>query len=450
MHLQVERQQEDAVRARRPLFSYPLTLALVLLLCARAAAADLPVIFVHGAGDSSALWHTQIWRFESNGYDPAMLFAIDFTHPAPRRDDTVPEENRSSTVDQASELSALVTRVLLTTGSDKVVLVGSSRGGNAIRNYVKRAGGAVNVAKAILCGTPNHGVTAHSDSPNAEFNGMGRFLTALNAGAEVHPDVAFMTLRSDANDKYAQPQINGRPSGVTVTSPELAGALNVMLPGLDHREVAFHPLAFREMYRFITGSEPKTLDIVPEARPVLNGRVTGYASLSPTNLPVAGAVVTVFEVDPDTGQRKGPAVHSRATRSDGAWGPFTASPTAYYEIVLSAPASPTFHFYRTPFPRSSGVVHLRLRPEDPADAGSGSVVVLSRPRGYLGHGRDTFLVDDVTPGGVVRGVPTSDSAMTRFPPGPVRPVRVVLNNEALTVLTHPFTAGHIVIAEFQY
>jgi hypothetical protein len=38
----------------------------------------------------------------------------------------------------------------------------------------------------------------------------------------------------------------------------------------------------------------------------------------------------------------------------------------------------------------------------------------------------------------------------RFDPGPLRPVRVVLNQEAMTVLTHPLDAGHIVIAEFHY
>ena len=27
-----------------------------------------PVVFVHGNGDSSALWINNIWRFEANGY----------------------------------------------------------------------------------------------------------------------------------------------------------------------------------------------------------------------------------------------------------------------------------------------------------------------------------------------------------------------------------------------
>ena len=416
----------------------------------QAPQAPLPILFVHGAGDSAALWQTTIWRFESNGYDPARLFAIDMTHPAPARDNSTPEENRSTTVDQASELSAMVTRILLSTGRKRLVLIGSSRGGYAIRNYIKNAGGAANVEAAILCGTPNHGVTAQPDTPDGEFNGLGRFLTQLNAGGEVQPGVRFLTLRSDTNDKYAQPLRGTEPTGVTYASPELRGATNIVLPGLDHREVAFHPRAFREMFRFINETEPSTLDIAPEDRPVLNGLVSGYVNAAATNLPLAGATVDVFEVDRETGQRLGGAVHTRAIGADGLWGPFTARPGAHYEFVVSAMGGRTVHVYRTPFPRSSRYVHLRMRPADPADAGSGSVVVLLRSRGYLGVGRDTFSIDGQVPATVPKGVATAESTKLRFPAGPPRPVRVVLNQESLTVLTWPFTEGHLVIAEFHY
>src|SRR5690348_17030730 len=80
------------------------------------AAEPLPIVFVHGNGDSAALWSTTLWRFESNGYDPKLLWAIDFAHPTARSDDTKPQPNRSSTVDQAADLSAFVARVLVTTG----------------------------------------------------------------------------------------------------------------------------------------------------------------------------------------------------------------------------------------------------------------------------------------------------------------------------------------------
>lgn len=428
-------------------------LLLVLLVAAGALAADgpPPILFVHGNGDSAAVWLMTIWRFESNGYDPSRLFAINHPRPTARSDDTKEQENRSSTIDQLKELAARIAEIRAATGQARVALVGSSRGGYSIRNYVKNAGGAANVSHVVLGGVPNQGVWASPSNFNSEFNGLGPFLTALNAGDQVHPAVRFLTIRSDSNDKYAQPDGRfigrpGEPTNVTFASPELRGALNVVLPGLDHRETAFHRLAFKAMYALITGREPARLDVAPETRSILNGTVSGYANRAPTNLPLAGATVEVYQVEPVSGRRLGEPAHRRTTGPDGAWGPFTATPAAYYEFVVAADGYPTTHIYRTPFPRPSAHVHLRLRPVD--DKGTGSVVTLSRPRGYLGHGRDTFLIDGKTPDGVNTGVPGASEAKMRFDAGPPRPVRVVLNADALTVLTHPLETGHVVFAEF--
>ena len=377
--------------------SYLLPAVLLMAFLAVNVVADppRPILFVHGNGDSAALWHTTLWRFESNGYDPSLLFAIDFKHPTARNDDTKPQENRSSTTDQVNELAAKVAEIQSLTRQKQLVLVGSSRGGYSIRNYIKNLGGAANVSHAILCGTPNHGTQANPDNLNNEFNGLGPFLTGLNAGDEVSPGVQHMTTRSDVNDKYAQPDgrflgMPGKPTNITYAGPELRGAKNVVLPGLDHREVAFHAQAFRAIYAFITAREPETLDVIPQPQPILNGMVTDWANGAPTNLPFSGVKVEIYEVDPASGQRVGEAVHRRTTSVDGVWGPFSARPAAYYEFVVTADGYPITHIYRTPFPRSSAYIHLRLRPLSDQDKGSGSLVMLVRPRGYLGHGRDTF------------------------------------------------------------
>ena len=55
-------------------------------------------------------------------------------------------------------LKAEVDKVLQATGARQVVLMGNSRGGNAIRNYIQNGGGDATVSHAILGGTPNHGV----------------------------------------------------------------------------------------------------------------------------------------------------------------------------------------------------------------------------------------------------------------------------------------------------
>lgn len=427
----------------------------ILMMCPEPLRADdLPILFVHGNGDSAALWTTTLWRFESNGYDPSLLFAIDFAEPAAPDDDGIDEPNRSTTTEARDQLADAVQRVLDTTGRAQLALVGSSRGGHAIRNYVTRAGGHTRVAIAILCGTPNHGIFTADDTLGSEWNDRGHFLRTLNAGSETHPDVRFVTIRSDSNDRYAQPpgapDAFGRIVGTGYDSPALRGATNLVLDGLDHREVAFHPRAFRQIYRVITGREPSAIAIIPEATSMLNGVVSGYAHGEATNAPLRGAHVTVYEADPDTGARRDEASHEATTGATGAWGPFAASPSAYYEFVVTADGYPTTHVFRTPFPRSARYVHLRLEPIPDALDGAESIVTMTRPRGYFGHGRDMFTMSGRVPDGVDVGVPTTSRATMSFPANPGRSVRVVFNDEALTVRIHPLTDGHVVFAEFHY
>jgi pimeloyl-ACP methyl ester carboxylesterase len=116
-----------------------------------------PIIFVHGNGDHAALWITTLWRFESNGYPGDRLGAINFTDPLARADDAVAQPDRSSTADQLRELNAAIDGALTRTGATRVALVGSSRGGYAIRNLIA-SGGAARVSHAVLCGVPNRGV----------------------------------------------------------------------------------------------------------------------------------------------------------------------------------------------------------------------------------------------------------------------------------------------------
>src|SRR4051812_14976255 len=213
-----------------------------------------PILFVHGNGDHAALWITTLWRMESNGVPRDRMFAINFTDPLARTDDAVAQPNRSCTEDQRRELGEAINDLKRRTGASRVALVGNSRGGNSIRSYIKNGGGA-DVSHAVLCGVPNHGVYDWEDGLGNEFNGRGPFLRGLNEGdSEVTSGTAFLTLRSDGNDKFAQ--VDGRfagkpPTGVTSDGPALKGATNLVLGALDHREVAYHPRAFREIYKFI-------------------------------------------------------------------------------------------------------------------------------------------------------------------------------------------------------
>src|SRR6478609_9287899 len=416
-----------------------------------------PILFVHGNGDYDALWMTTLWRMESNGIARDRMAAINFTDPNARSDDKVEQAGRSSTEDQRRELAAAIVELKRRTGASRVALVGSSRGGYAIRNVIK-SGGAGDVSHAVLCGTPNHGVFATDDQPNSEFNGRGAFLRGLNEGeSEVTPGVAFLTLRSDGMDKYAQADGRfigkpGVPTNVTAEGPELKGATNLVLGALDHREVAFHPRAFREIYNFIAGREPSRIDIMPETEVKLSGLVTGTPGGVVTNRPVSGATVEIYRVSPDTGERSGGPIHSSQTGADGRWGPAQVEPSWYLEIVLTSSGSPTTHLYRSPFPRSSDVVHLRAaRPLGPADAGAGAVVLMSRPRGYFGLPRDVVLIDGREPKDVKSGVPTDSVTTLRLPAEEAgRAVVAMFNTEPIVARAWPASENRIAVAELTY
>jgi pimeloyl-ACP methyl ester carboxylesterase len=423
-----------------------------------AAAVEVPpILFVHGNGDQAPVWITTLWRMETNGIARERMAAINFTDPLARSDDDVAQPNRSSTEDQRRELAQAIAELKQRTGAARVALVGNSRGGNSIRSYLKN-GGASDVSYAVLCGVPNHGVYAWDENLGNEFNGKGPFLRGLNEDeSEVVPGTAFLTLRSDGLDKYAQPDGRfvgkpGTPTGVTSDGPALKGATNLALGSVDHRETAFHPRAFREIFKFIAGREPERLAIAPEPQVKLNGLVTGTPGGVQTNRPVQGASVEVFRVSPETGERIGDALYSAATGPDGRWGAATVDPSWPVEIVLTQPGATTTHYYRSPFPRSSDIVHLRAaRALGEGDAGAGSVVLMSRPRGYFGLSRDVVLLDGKEPSDVKVGVPTDSVTTLRLPTGEIgRRVVGLFNEERIVARSWLASENRIAVVELTY
>jgi triacylglycerol lipase len=455
---------------RRSLFA-ALASSLLLGACATAPQGNVqpPIVFVHGNGDSASIWQTTLWRFESNGWPRERLHAIDLPYPLARDDDSKAQPGRTSTTEHMAFLKAEVDKVLKATGAAQVVLVANSRGGYAVRNYVQNGGGDKTVSHAILGGTPNHGVWATKGFREAnEFAGTGPFLTALNApknaaGDEVTGPVKWMTIRSDNNDKFAQPDglwigARGTPTNVTFDGPALKGANNVVLPRVDHRETSFAPAAFDAMHRFITGRAPHTTGVTAQTPAVLNGKITGLG-LSPTdpatgnysnNLPLPGARLEVYATDPATGERRGGAVHSKTVGADGLWGPFQAQAGVPYEFVVSAPGYATTHIYRSPFPRGSDVIHLRAERRADADKAAQSTVTFTRPRGYFDAERDQMRFDGkALPGVPPTGAGVSSSKLNVAEPG-VRPVTAEFNGEKLTGRTWPASENRVVVLELTY
>ncbi|MEQ1804543.1 MAG: twin-arginine translocation pathway signal [Burkholderiaceae bacterium] len=441
--------------------------ALLLAGCASSPAGDShpPIVFVHGNGDTAALWHTTLWRFESNGWPAERLHAIDLPYPLARDADDKPQDGRTSTMQHMQYLSAQVDEVLRRTGQARVVLMGNSRGGNAIRNYIANGGGAAKVSHAILGGVPNHGVWAHSAFlPNSEFNGTGPFLRAMNnqggQGGEITPGVRWLTIRSDNFDKFAQPDgvwigQKGAPTNVSFDGPELKGAENVIIAGIDHRETSFSAKAFAAAHRFITGRESGALAVRTEPRISLSGKVSGTGLDNgagtgnfANNLALAGAEVEVYAVDATTGERQGATLHRQTVGEDGLWGPLITTSNTALEFQVRAADFAVTHIYRSPFARSSSLVHLRAQRAPPTDRDAGAIVTLTRPRGYFGVPRDRIVLDGKSPpAGIPTGVPGVSVAQVRLPAVPPRTVSGEFNDERIVGRTWPASANHVVLLE---
>jgi triacylglycerol lipase len=439
----------------------------------RLSATDAPpIVFVHGNGDTAALWQTTLWRFESNGWPRERLHAIEVPYPSSRDEDAKPQAGRTSTAEHAAYLSEEVNKVLAATGASKVVLFANSRGGNAVRNYIQNGDGAAKVSHAILGGTPNHGVWAIKGFREGnEFSGTGAFLMGLNApkndnGDEVVGPVKWLTIRSDNNDKFAQPDglwigAKGTATNVTFAGPELKGATNAVIPRIDHRETSYSSAAFLTAYSFLRGVGPQFSAIVPEAVVMLNGNVTGMGLQSSdpksgnffNNLPVPSATVQIFATDA-AGARVGAAAHTKTVGADGQWGPFTAKAGTAYEFVISAAGYSTTHIYRSPFPRSSAVVHLRLERMADADrvnTAAQSIVTFFRPRGYFDAQRDKMSFDGalLPPGVPPVGAGVASSKIVVTQPG-LRAISAEFNGERVTGQTWPAAENRVVILELTY
>lgn len=432
-----------------------------------------PIVFVHGNGDSAAVWQTTLWRFESNGWPRDRLFALQQPYPLARDADGKAQAGRSSTAEHMAFLKAEVDKVLAQTGAKQVVLMGNSRGGYAIRNYIQNGGGDKTVSHAILGGTPNHGVWAIPGYlEGSEFSGTGAFLKALNAsknaaGDEVAGPVKWLTVRSDNNDKYSQPDgawigAKGKPTFVGYDNPALKGAQNSVIARLDHRETSFSPAAFEASYRFITGQAPATVQIRPEPHIQLDGMVTGMGVRSAdaasagsnfsNNLAVPQARLEVYAVHYETGLRVGAAVHAKEVGADGRWGPFSAVPGVPYEFVLTAPGYARTHIYRSPFPRGSNLLHLKAERIADADLAAFSIIQLLRPRGYLDPTSHHIAFDGQSPPpGVpvapVAGVASSKIKLSKLEDRAITAEFHTDEVERVVGRTWPAKENHVVVLE---
>ena len=188
----------------------------------------------------------------------------------------------------------------------------------------------------------------------------------------------------------------------------------------------------------------------------ISGKVTGLG-VDPldaktgnfsNNLPLPGAQLEVYATDPATGARSGNALLRTTVGADGQWGPLVVPTGAPLEFAIAAPGYATTHIYRSGFPRSSTLVHLRAERIADADKTAASVVTMTRPRGYLDPARDQMLFDGVPPVGVPAGAGAASAKIK--PEGPQRSVAAQFNGERVVGQTWPAASGHLVFLELTY
>jgi len=179
---------------------------------------------------------------------------------------------------------------------------------------------------------------------------------------------------------------------------------------------------------------------------VLDGKINGAAAGSPTNLPVAGARVVAHRVNCASGERQGAPLLEKTTGADGRWGPLKTDAQTCLEFEYGAPGFATVHQYRSPFPRSSDIVHLRVASLTEADRKAGSVVSFARPRGYFGVGRDVMSLDGKPLPGIPPGVAGLASAKLSLP-ADARTVVGEFNGERIAMRTWPTAQNRMVVGE---
>ena len=241
-----------------------------------------------------------------------------------------------------------------------------------------------------------------------------------------------------------------------VNNLKWAAALAVK-QGLD---VLIEPINTRDIPGFYLNRQDQAHNIIEEKHVRLDGKIFGLGQ-DPTNpsggnyvnnLALKGASIEVFEIDPRTGKRMGNAVHQKTITNEGTWGPFQGQSSTRYEFVVTATGYATTHFYRSPFPRSSQIIHMRPERMADADKAAQAVVTLTRPRGYFDADRDTMVFDGKSElPGITKGTGAGNSNVRlRLSESTQRSISAEFNGEKLIGQTWPAAQGHTTVLELTY
>ncbi len=275
-----------------------------------------PVVLVHGFLASGDTWARFCDYFVRSGYPPERLYVHDW-----------------NTVNQAADhvqaLDAAIDRALMRTGAQQVDLIGHSAGGGLAYRYLADSARAAKVARYVHIGSARQKQAAgpNGQTPTLNLWSDGDRVMAANAG-------------------------------------DIEGAVNRMLPGLDHYQIATHLDAFREVYGFLNDSLPHVRSLAPQTSVSLGGRAVFFGD----NQPAHRALIELYYTDSTTGQRLSdtPDLQTQAD-TQGYWRFEHVRTHTPVELVLRASETTRpIHYFFAGFERPTALVYLRALPAGPS------------------------------------------------------------------------------------
>ena len=298
-----------------------------------------PVIFVHGGAGSASQFESQAMRFTSNGYPQDYLYALEYDSSF----------SVNTMADVHARLDALIIEAKEKTGAEQIDLMGHSLG--------------TRVSQEFLASPERAAQVAH-------FVNIDGYPAAAPPGGV--PTLAI----------WAEVSISDRGT--------IVGAENIQIENQSHVEVATSAESFALMYKFLTGSEANTSDILLSRSNRI--QIAGRAVYFPQNTGVADSKVEVYQVRGFDGQRvKRRPVAQFNIDETGEWGPFKAKRGHQYEFVIVRDGQ-NHHVYKEPFIRDDYFVRLQT---SPLGAGVGANMDVNPQQTNLVISRDKEFWGDV-------------------------------------------------------
>ena len=194
------------------------------------AAANDPILFVHGWNGDTSTWTTMVSRFQADGWTSAELNNWTYNW-------------HQSNATTASEISSKVDSILAATGATKVDIVTHSMGGLSSRYYIRNLAGDAKVDEWVSLGGPNHGTDTANfcfDTSCVQMRQGSTFLKALNQGDETPGAVNYRTWWSPC-DEVINPD----------SSVALSGATNTQTSCMTHSSLHENATVYAQVRDFV-------------------------------------------------------------------------------------------------------------------------------------------------------------------------------------------------------